>query len=87
MGDIKAASPSPSAISEGKKPSAVTRGHRLLKRRLKMGMTQQELCECSGIDSSHISRLENGDRIGSFEVWRKLADALGTTLARLTADG
>ena len=32
-------------------------------------------------------RLENGDRIGSFEVWRKLAAAMGTSLARLTADG
>ena len=83
MSELKLTSP----ISEEKQSSAVTRGQRLMKRRLKMGMSQQALSDASGIGASHISRLENGDRIGAFEVWRKLAYAMGTTLARLTADG
>ena len=82
MSELKLTSP----ISQEKQSSAVTRGQRLMKRRLKMGLSQQALADASGI-GAHISRLENGDRIGSFEVWRKLATALGTTLARLTADG
>ena len=83
MSELKLTSP----ISQEKQSSAATRGQRLMKRRLKMGMSQQSLADASGLCPSHISRLENGERIGSFEVWRKLANALGTTLARLTADG
>ena len=83
MSELKLTSP----ISLDKQSSAVTRGHRLMKRRLKMGLSQQSLATACGMCASHVSRLENGDRIGSFEVWRKLASTLGTTLARLTADG
>ena len=67
MSELKLTSP----ISQEKRSSALTRGQRLMKRRLKMGLSQQALADASGIGSSHISRLENGDRIGSFEVWRK----------------
>ena len=83
MSELKLTSP----ISEEKQSSAVTRGQRLMKRRLKMGLSQQALADASGIGASHISRLENGARIGSFEVWRKLASAMGPTLARRPADG
>lgn len=83
MSELKLTSP----VSATKRSAAESRGIRLMKRRLKMGLSQQALADASGIGASHISRLENGDRIGSFEVWRKLASALGTTLARLTADG
>ena len=83
MRELKLTSP----ISQEKQSSAVTRGQRLMKRRLKMGLSQQALADASGIGASHISRLENGDRIGSFEVWRTLATALGTTWASRPAAG
>jgi transcriptional regulator with XRE-family HTH domain len=74
-------------VSERNAPQAKARGTRLLKRRLKVGLSQMALSDSTGISKSMISRLENGERIGSFDVWRKLASTLGTTMARLTADG
>lgn len=77
---------SPSVSSENA-PAAEMRGVRLMKRRLKMGLSQSALADAAGMCASHVSRLENGERIGSFDVWRKLAGVLGTTMGRLTADG
>ena len=84
---MKLTSPLVPQVSKKNVPAAQARGSRLLKRRLKMRLSQSALSDSTGISMSMISRLENGERIGSFQVWRKLANALGTTMGRLTSDG
>lgn len=53
--------------------------------RRRHGMRQYDLARAAGVSTSYISELESGSRTGRVEVWKKLADALGTGLDDLLA--
>ena len=48
-------------------------------------MRQYDLARAAGVSTSYISELESGTRTGRVEVWKKIADALGTGLDELLA--
>ena len=51
--------------------------------RRQRGMRQYDLARAIGVSTSYISELESGTRTGRVEVWKKIADALGTGLDEL----
>jgi transcriptional regulator with XRE-family HTH domain len=53
------------------------------KRRLAKGLGQEALADKSGLHRTHVSLLERGKRMPSLLVIKKLAAALGTTMASL----
>ena len=55
-------------------------------RREAVGVSQEALADQAGLHRTYISMLERGQRMPSIEVVRKLARALGTTMASLMAD-
>lgn len=55
--------------------------------RLLLGMTQKDVAEKVGIDSSYISYIEQGDRPVRPSLAKAIAEALGTTLERAVRDG
>lgn len=62
-------------------------GARVRARREELGLTQVQLAKSSGVGQSTIARIENGDvRKSSGETERKLAKALRTTVAQLSAE-
>lgn len=40
-------------------------------------MSQAELCRRTGLDKDTVRRLLSGDRIGMFDTWMRIFDALG----------
>jgi len=56
---------------------------RLKKIRTDRGLSQNDLAELSGIDSSQLSRLETGGRTPNLITIKKVTDALGITLDEL----
>lgn len=48
--------------------------------RKKMGVSQQQLAEKSGISQANISKIENGHYLPSLTILKRLADALGKRL-------
>jgi transcriptional regulator with XRE-family HTH domain len=51
--------------------------------RLKKGWSQQELAKRSGVSQSHIHYLESGTKDATSTTLRKLAQALGVSVAEL----
>jgi transcriptional regulator with XRE-family HTH domain len=44
------------------------------------GLKARELAEAAGISPPYLSQIENGEREGSFETMRKIADVLKVTI-------
>jgi transcriptional regulator with XRE-family HTH domain len=55
----------------------------LVRERKRLGLTQEQLWEASGIDRSEISRLERGLRDARLSTIERLAIGLGVPAARL----
>lgn len=53
--------------------------------RLDCGMSQEALADASGIDRSHMGKIERGERNVSILNIARVADALGMSVARLMA--
>ena len=51
-------------------------GQRIKQKRVERGMTQEKLSECVGIGPSHMSHIESGTTVPSFEVFVALLNAL-----------
>lgn len=58
-------------------------GNIIRARRAQAGLGQEALADKAGLHRTHISLLERGKRMPTLEVVRKLAAALGTTMAAL----
>jgi putative transcriptional regulator len=58
-------------------------GTKLLKARKKIGWTQEELAERTGITRAYLSNLESGKYSPSLKVAKKLAKSLRLTLDEL----
>jgi transcriptional regulator with XRE-family HTH domain len=52
----------------------------IMKARIEQRMTQDQLSELCGIDQSVISKLENGTRVPSLKMLKRLAAGLGKTV-------
>ena len=61
-------------------------GKRIQELRYERGLTQMALAENADVDQGHISRIESGDRGATPTVLKRLADALGVTVADITTD-
>lgn len=59
-------------------------GKRVQSRRIELGLTQRAT-ECQGVSYSHISLIEAGYRVPSWEALQKLAAKLNTTAEWLAA--
>ncbi|AMA74328.1 hypothetical protein ACH33_16935 [Aneurinibacillus sp. XH2] len=59
------------------------RVNRIKKLRLEKEWSQLELFKRSGVSQSHIHYLESGNKQPTITILRKLADALGVTVAEL----
>jgi transcriptional regulator with XRE-family HTH domain len=51
-------------------------GNKIAQLRSKLGMTQEELAECTGLSQNFISRLESGNKNASLETVYQIAGAL-----------
>ena len=60
-------------------------GLRILRRRQELGLTQKDLAQAVGMQAANIGQMEHGERNLTIRTLCKLADALGITLAELTA--
>ena len=60
-------------------------GKRIARARKRAKLSQMELAEKAGIGNAYLCQLEHGDGSPSVELAARLADLLGTTLARLFA--
>ena len=58
-------------------------GSLIRRRRLAVGLGQEGLADAASLHRTHISLLERGKRMPSLLVIKKLAAALGTTMASL----
>jgi transcriptional regulator with XRE-family HTH domain len=56
---------------------------KVIRRRRTEGLGQEALADKAGLHRTHVSLLERGKRMPTLEVVRKLAAALGTTMASL----
>ena len=52
-------------------------GKVIKQRRLMRGLTLRELAHKSGVSSSHLGRIERGERFSSAHILRKIAQPLG----------
>jgi DNA-binding XRE family transcriptional regulator len=59
-------------LIDGENPVRVWREYR--------GLKARELAEAAGISPPYLSQIENGEREGSFETMRKIADVLKVTI-------
>ena len=64
-------------------PHAVAFGARVRARRTKLGLTQEQLAERSGLHFTYVSSVERGERNVTLRTIVRLADALDTTAAEL----
>lgn len=63
-------------------------GRNIRRRRLELGLTQEQFAEKSGFDQRYVSQLENGRRSPSIVSLHELAVALDTTpVVLITPDG
>lgn len=61
-------------------------GHVLRNRRTAAGLSQEALADAAGLHPTYISLLENGHRMPTLDVVRRLGVALGTTATALVAE-
>jgi transcriptional regulator with XRE-family HTH domain len=59
---------------------------RLKEVRKAKGFTRVALAEASGVSQVTLWRIETGRRSGQLDMWRKLAEVLGTSVADLIDD-
>jgi transcriptional regulator with XRE-family HTH domain len=64
-------------------PIAVTFGAVLRERREAAGISQEQLADRAGLHRTYVSLIERGKRTASIEVVRKVAGALGVSMAEL----
>ncbi len=57
--------------------NAVNLGHILKQQRISIPLTLQKLAAISGVSSSHLGRIERGERFPSAHILRRLAKPLG----------
>jgi len=60
-------------------------GAALRERRIRVGLSQEQLAEVAGLDRTYVSGVERGERNPSLTNIYKLSDALATTLPKLAA--
>jgi len=65
------------------KPIAATFGAVLREKRLEAGISQEQLADRAGLHRTYVSLIERGKRTASIEVVRRVAAALGVTMADL----
>lgn len=58
-------------------------GQALRERRVRIGMTQEELAESAGLDRTYVSGVERGERNPSLTNIYRLCEALLTTLPKV----
>lgn len=58
-------------------------GQRIKEKRIQKGFTQEQLSEMVGIGPSHMSHIENGSTVPSFEVFISIINALGCSADEL----
>ena len=56
-------------------------GRKIKEARFRQGMSQYELAEKSGVDQSHISRIENGTLSAQLDTLTAIANALDVKLS------
>lgn len=61
-------------------------GNVIRRRRAEIGIGQEALADKAGLHRTHVSLLERGKRMPTLEVVRKLAAALGTSMASLMTE-
>jgi transcriptional regulator with XRE-family HTH domain len=61
-------------------------GKLIRRRRLQAGLGQEALADKAGLHRTHVSLLERGKRMPTLIVVKKLAAALGTSMADLMAE-
>ena len=59
----------------------------LVEERHRLGMTQQDIADITGIMPSNIARLENGGRVPTLVVLQKYASAVGKHIELKICDG
>ncbi len=66
-------------------PLEVTKrfGHAVRERRLKSGMTQQQLADACGLDIGYVGGIERGQRNPTLGVMHGIASVLGTRVSDL----
>ncbi len=67
-------------------PKEVTFARRLAELREEAGISQYELAKRSGVSKQALSRLELGEREPSWQTVRKIAHALGVSVAEFDTD-
>lgn len=65
------------------KSTRILLGKRIKALRKENKLTQERLALMIGVERSHLSRVESGDRNPSFDLLEKIAESLGTTLSEL----
>lgn len=58
-------------------------GQRIKQKRVEQGLTQERLSELVGIGPSHMSHIESGSTVPSFEVFISILNALGCSADEL----
>lgn len=58
-------------------------GQRIKEKRIEKGFTQEQLSEMVGIGPSHMSHIESGSTVPSFEVFISIINALGCSADEL----
>lgn len=58
-------------------------GQRIKSKRIKKGLTQEQLSELIGVGPSHMSHIESGSTVPSFEVFVSILNALGCSADEL----
>jgi transcriptional regulator with XRE-family HTH domain len=64
-------------------PIAATFGSVLREKREEAGISQEELADRAGLHRTYVSLIERGKRTASIEVVRRVASALGVSMADL----
>lgn len=67
-------------------PIAAAFGRVVRERRERAGISQEELATRSGLHRTYVSMIERGVRTASIEVVRRLAEALGVSMAELIGE-
>lgn len=65
------------------KPIAATFGAVLREKREEAGISQEQLADRAGLHRTYVSLIERGKRTASIEVVRRVALALGVSMAEL----